>query len=61
MGFDFISTLNDEAIDPVKDIPSAMRDCVIISTVFYAFISLSMCAMGLGKIPGFNPDTAMAD
>ena len=53
--------LYDEAIDPVKDIPSAMRDCVIISTVFYVFISLSMCAMGLGKIPGFNPDTAMAD
>jgi hypothetical protein len=38
-----------------------MRDSVVISTLFYIFIAVSMCGMGLGRISGFNPDTAMAD
>ncbi len=61
MGFDFISTLTEEAINPKKDIPSAMRDSVICSTVFYIFIAVSMCGMGLGRVPNFFPATAMAD
>ena len=61
MGFDFISTLSDESINPVKDIPVAMRDSVIISTLFYILIAFSMCGMGLGRTIGFSPDTAMAD
>ena len=62
MGFDFISTLSDEAINPVKDVPAAMRDSVIISTVFYSLIAISMCGMGLGQEQeGFNPDTAIGD
>lgn len=61
MGFDFISTLSDEAINPVRDVPAAMRDSVILTTLFYIVIAFSMCGMGLGRIPGFNADTAMAD
>lgn len=61
MGFDFITTLSDEAIDPVRDVPAAMRDCVLISTSFYVLIAISMCGMGLGKSVGFNPDTAIGD
>ena len=61
MGFDFISTLSDEAINPKMDVPAAMRDSVIISTVFYIFIAISVCGMGLGRVPGFNPSTAIAD
>jgi len=61
MGFDFISTLSEEAIDPVRDVPVAMRDSVIICTVFYALIAISLCGMGLGRDQGFNPDTAIGD
>lgn len=61
MGFDFISTLSDEALNPVRDIPTAMRDSVILSTIFYIFIAIAMCGMGLGRIPGYEPSTAMAD
>lgn len=62
MGFDFISTLSDEAINPVKDVPAAMRDSVIITTVFYSLIAISMCGMGLGRHEeSFNPHTAIGD
>lgn len=49
MGFDFISTLSDEAINPVMDVPAAMRDTVVITTTFYSLIAISMCGMGLGR------------
>ncbi len=49
MGFDFISTLSDEAINPVMDVPAAMRDTVVITTAFYSLIAISMCGMGLGR------------
>jgi amino acid transporter len=62
MGFDFISTLSDESINPVKDVPAAMRDSVLITTAFYSLIAISMCGMGLGKEQdGFNPHTAIGD
>lgn len=61
MGFDFISTLSCEAINPVQDIPTSMRDCVLISTCFYVIVAIAVCGMGVGKEPGFNPDTAIAD
>ncbi len=61
MGFDFVSTLTEEAINPKTDIPHAMRDSVISSTIFYVFIAVSMCGMGLGRVPNFIPATAMAD
>lgn len=62
MGFDFISTLSDEAINPVKDVPAAMRDSVILTTVFYCLIAISMCGMGLGGLKeNFHPDTAIGD
>jgi len=49
MGFYFISTLSDEAINPVMDVPAAMRDTVVITTAFYSLIAISMCGMGLGR------------
>ena len=61
MGFDFVSTLTEEAINPKTDIPHAMRDSVISSTIVYVFIAVSMCGMGLGRVPNFIPATAMAD
>ena len=50
VGFDFITTISEEAVDGAKDVPYAMRDCVIISTAFYMLIALSMCGMGLGQV-----------
>ncbi len=61
VGFDFISTISEEAINGVRDVPLAMRDCVIISTSFYILIAISMCGMGLGRIGNYNPATAIAD
>lgn len=61
MGFDFISTLSCEAINPVQDIPASMRDSVIISTGFYIVVAIAVCGMGVGRDPGFNPETAIAD
>jgi APA family basic amino acid/polyamine antiporter len=49
LGFDFISTLSDEAINPKTDVPAAMRDTVVLTTVFYVGIAISMCGMGLGR------------
>ena len=60
-GFDFVSTVSEEAIDGKKDVPLAMRDCVIICTTIYIFVAISMCGMGLGKIGDFEPSTAIAD
>lgn len=50
VGFDFVSTISEEAIDGARDVPYAMRDTVLISTGFYILIAISMCGMGLGKI-----------
>ena len=49
LGFDFISTLSDEALNPKTDVPAAMRDTVVLTTVFYVGIAISMCGMGLGR------------
>jgi len=61
VGFDFVSTVSEEAIDGKKDVPLAMRDCVIVTTTFYILVAISMCGMGLGKIGEFEPSTAIAD
>jgi amino acid transporter len=49
MGFDFLSTLSDESLNPTRDIPPAMRDSVVYSTGIYILIAISMCGIGLAK------------
>jgi amino acid transporter len=61
MGFDFVSTISEEAQNGPRDVPTAMRDSVLLSTGFYILTAISMCGMGLGRAPDFNPSTAMAD
>ena len=61
MGFDFISTLSFEAVNPTRDVPKAMRDCVLLSTSFYIVIAVAVCGMGIAAGPIDNPTTAMAD
>lgn len=38
-----------------------MRDTVIICTIIYLFVSISLTGMGLGKTLNFQPETAFAD
>ncbi len=61
VGFDFVSTISEEAINGKRDVPLAMRDCVIITTTFYILVAVSMCGMGLGRIGDYEPSTAIAD
>lgn len=61
VGFDFLSMISEEAKDATKDVPLAMRDSVLISTLCYVLVGISMCGMGLGRSPDFMPSTAIAD
>jgi len=61
VGFDFISLISEEAKDAKRDVPLAMRDSVLISTGVYVLVGLSMCGIGLGRTPNFDPSTAIAD
>ena len=59
LGFDFITTLSDDAKNPMKDIPSAVRNSVLICIFLYFLTATSLS--GMARIELFNPDTAMAD
>ena len=60
-GFDFISTISEEAKDTQKDAPNAMRETVLICTLLYIFVAISLTGMGLGKGLNYAPETALAD
>jgi APA family basic amino acid/polyamine antiporter len=60
-GFDFICTISEEAKDTKNDAPNAMRETVIICTVLYMFVAISLTGMGLGKGLNYTPETALAD
>ena len=59
LGFDFITTLSEDARNPMKDIPSAVRNSVLICMALYFLSATSLS--GMARIESFNPDTAMAD
>ena len=48
IGFDFISTISEEASNTKRDAPIAMRETVIYCTVIYCFVAVSLTGMGLG-------------
>jgi APA family basic amino acid/polyamine antiporter len=45
LGFDMITTLSDEAKNPVKDVPLAVKDNTIIVTIIYFVTAFSICGM----------------
>lgn len=53
IGFDFISTISEEAENTKRDAPIAMSSTVVICTVIYLFVSISLTGMGLGKTLNF--------
>jgi APA family basic amino acid/polyamine antiporter len=62
LGFEFISTLSEEAINTQQDVPKAMLHTVIICSIIYVSVAISMVGMGLGRnTEDYIAETAMAD
>ena len=62
IGFDFISTISEEARNTQQDAPKAMRETVILCSVLYISVAISLTGMGLGQnTVNYVADTAMAD
>jgi APA family basic amino acid/polyamine antiporter len=61
IGFDFISTISEEAENTQLDAPYSMQFTVIVCTIIYIFVALALTGMGLGQSGEFVAETAMAD
>lgn len=48
MGYDFISTISEEANNTKVEAPLAMIDTVVICVSIYIVVGISMCGMGFG-------------
>lgn len=59
LGFDFITTLSEDAKNPARDIPKAVTGSTILCAFLYFLTALSLA--GMAPLQNFNPDTAMAD
>jgi APA family basic amino acid/polyamine antiporter len=59
LGFDFITTVSDDAQKPITDIPRSISIATLSCLVLYLLTSVSLA--GMAKLQNFNPDTAMAD
>ena len=59
LGFDFITTVSDDARKPVTDIPKAVFNSTLLCLVLYLLTSTSLA--GMAKLQDYNADTAMAD
>jgi len=59
LGFDFITTVSDEAEKPVTNIPISISIATLSCLVLYILTAISLS--GMERLQNFNPDTAMAD
>lgn len=60
LGFDFITTIAEEAKDPKRDVPQAIKISVIVSMCIYVFISFGVSGVGrMASIEG-DGETALA-
>ena len=48
IGFDFISTISEEAQNTARDAPVAMIRTVVYCTIVFVLVAISLCGMGLG-------------
>jgi basic amino acid/polyamine antiporter, APA family len=48
IGYDFISTISEEAKNTKIEAPLAMIDTVVVCVSIYIVIAISMCGMGFG-------------
>jgi APA family basic amino acid/polyamine antiporter len=46
MGFDFISTLSEESINPKRDVPRAMVISIISITFIFSLLAFAVTGMG---------------
>lgn len=62
LGFDFITTLSAETIDPQINVPKAINYSVLGSMLIYALIAFSINGVGnLAAYSGQDGETALAD
>ena len=61
LGFDFITTIAEEALNPIRDVPKAILASVILSMVIYVIVTFAVS--GVGKLAEGKGDgeTALAD
>jgi len=59
LGFDVITTLSDEARNPVRDVPLAVSDSNIICAIVYFTVSFSLVSMA--RLETLDPETALAE
>jgi len=61
LGFDFITTISEEAINPIKDVPRAILLSVMCSIIIYAVVAFTVAGVGrLENGTGYE-ETALAD
>ena len=62
LGFDFITTISEEAINPKRSIPLAINISVLGSMLIYSVVAFSISGMGnLADVGGGDGETALAD
>jgi APA family basic amino acid/polyamine antiporter len=62
LGFDFITTISEEAKNPQRDVPKAIIISVVLSMVIYVIISFAVNGVGnLGQVGSADGETALAE
>ena len=61
LGFDFITTISEEAINPQRDVPRAIIISVVLSMFIYVIISIAVNGVGnLAQAGSGDGETALA-
>jgi len=61
LGFDFITTIAEEAINPKRDIPIAIIVSVVFSMIIYAMVSFAVSGVGVMSASSGDGETALAE
>lgn len=61
LGFDFITTISEEAKNAKQDVPKAIVLSVILSMLIYGLISFSVCGVGNLSLIDGDGETALAE
>jgi APA family basic amino acid/polyamine antiporter len=61
LGFDFITTISEEAKNAKKDVPIAIILSVVLSMIIYVLISFSVCGVGKLSLILGDGETALAE
>jgi APA family basic amino acid/polyamine antiporter len=46
LGFDFMTTVTEEAINPIRDVPKAILISVVLSMLIYVVVTVSVSGVG---------------